>query len=125
VIVAGVECKAHYFAVDLPQSDDCFVAVFPAETTEAFLEGHVRALQASSHRSIREDWLCAVRVARAARLGITPEALCERFKADSQGVKARIGRLWRRRSEFGQVVATSGGLAAFEARSRLVIRDRH
>src|SRR6202167_168029 len=43
VIVAGVKCKAHYFAMDLPQSDDCCVAAFPAETTEAFLEGHVRA----------------------------------------------------------------------------------
>jgi transposase len=43
VIVAGVECKAHYLAMDLPQSDDCFVVAFPAETTEAFLEGHVRA----------------------------------------------------------------------------------
>src|SRR5580658_539215 len=43
VFVAGVECKAHYLAVDLPHSDDCFVAAFPAETTEAFLEGHVRA----------------------------------------------------------------------------------
>ena len=43
VMVAGVKCKAHYFAMDLPQSDDCFVAAFAAETTEAFLEGHVRA----------------------------------------------------------------------------------
>jgi len=43
VMVGGVECKAHYFAMDLPQSDDCFVAAFPAETTEAFLEAHVRA----------------------------------------------------------------------------------
>src|ERR1700681_1228850 len=43
VMVTGVKCKAHYFAMDLPQSDDCFVAAFPAETTEAFLEGHVRA----------------------------------------------------------------------------------
>ena len=43
VVVAGVEQKAHYLAVDLPHSDDCFVAAFPAETTEAFLEGHVRA----------------------------------------------------------------------------------
>jgi transposase len=43
VAVAGVEQKAHYLAVDLPHSDDCFVAAFPAETTEAFLEGHVRA----------------------------------------------------------------------------------
>ena len=44
VVVAGVEQKAHYLAMDLPHSDDCFVAAFPAETTEAFLEGHVRAL---------------------------------------------------------------------------------
>jgi transposase len=41
--IAGVEQKAHYLAMDLPHSDDCFVAAFPAETTEAFLEGHVRA----------------------------------------------------------------------------------
>jgi transposase len=43
VVIAGVEQKAHYLAMDLPQSDDCFVAAFPAETTEAFLEGHARA----------------------------------------------------------------------------------
>ena len=40
VVISGVERKAHYLAVDLPQSDDCFVMAFPAETTEAFLEGH-------------------------------------------------------------------------------------
>jgi transposase len=43
VVIAGVEQKAHYLAIDLPHSDDCFVAAFPAETTESFLEGHVRA----------------------------------------------------------------------------------
>ena len=43
MVIAGVEQKAHYLAMDLPHSDDCFVAAFPAETTEAFLEGHVRA----------------------------------------------------------------------------------
>jgi transposase len=42
-VIGGVECKAHYLAMDLPHSDDCFVVAFPAETTEAFLEGHVRA----------------------------------------------------------------------------------
>src|ERR1039457_349748 len=42
-IVGGVEQKAHYLAIDLPHSDDCFVMAFPAETTEAFLEGHVQA----------------------------------------------------------------------------------
>jgi hypothetical protein len=29
--------------MDLPHSDDCFVMAFPAETREAFLEGHVQA----------------------------------------------------------------------------------
>jgi transposase len=45
VVIAGVECKAHFMAFDLPHSDDCFVQAFPAETTEAFLEGHVRAFE--------------------------------------------------------------------------------
>ena len=43
VVIAGVEQKAHYLAMDLPHSDDCFFVAFPAETTEAFLEGHVQA----------------------------------------------------------------------------------
>jgi transposase len=43
VVIAGVEQKAHYLAMDMPHSDDCFVVAFPAETTEAFLEGHVQA----------------------------------------------------------------------------------
>jgi transposase len=43
VMIAGVEQKAHYLAMDLPHSDDCLVVAFPAETTEAFLEGHVQA----------------------------------------------------------------------------------
>ena len=43
VVIDGVERKAHYLTIDLPQSDDCFVMAFPAETTEAFLEGHNHA----------------------------------------------------------------------------------
>jgi len=43
VVMAGVKLKAHFRAMNLPHSDDCFVIAFPAETTEAFLEGHVRA----------------------------------------------------------------------------------
>ena len=42
-VIDGVKRKAHYLVVDLPQSDDCFVMAFPAETTEAFLEGHNHA----------------------------------------------------------------------------------
>ena len=40
VVVDGVERKAHDLVVDLPHSDDAFVKAFPAETTEAFCEGH-------------------------------------------------------------------------------------
>ena len=43
VVIDGVERTAHYLVVDLPQSDDCFVMAFPAETTEAFLDGHNHA----------------------------------------------------------------------------------
>ena len=42
-VIGGEEQKAHYLVIDLPQSDDCFVIAFPAETTEAFLEGHNQA----------------------------------------------------------------------------------
>jgi transposase len=35
--------KLHVFCFDLPQSDACFVKAYPAETTEAFLDGHVSA----------------------------------------------------------------------------------
>lgn len=43
VVIGGVEQKAHFVCFDLPHSDDCFVMAFPAENTEAFLEGHNRA----------------------------------------------------------------------------------
>ena len=35
--------QAHYLVLDLPHSDGCFVKAYPAETTEAFLDGHVSA----------------------------------------------------------------------------------
>ena len=40
VRIGGVEQKAHFFAMDLPHSDACFVKAYPAETTEAFCDGH-------------------------------------------------------------------------------------
>ena len=43
VVIGGVEQKAHCFVLDLPHSDGCFVKACPAETTEAFLDGHVSA----------------------------------------------------------------------------------
>ena len=43
VVIGGVQRKAHCFVLDLPHSDGCFVKAYPAETTEAFLDGHVSA----------------------------------------------------------------------------------
>ena len=43
VIIGGVEQKAHCFVLDLPHSNGCFVKAYPAEITEAFLDGHVSA----------------------------------------------------------------------------------
>ena len=43
VVIGGAEQKAHYLAMDLPHSDGCYVKAYPAETTEAFCDGHVSA----------------------------------------------------------------------------------
>ena len=43
MVIGGVQRKAHCFVLDLPHSDGCFVKAYPAETTEAFLDGHVSA----------------------------------------------------------------------------------
>jgi transposase len=40
-IIGGVRQKIHFFCMDVPQSDACFVKAYPRETTEAFLDGHV------------------------------------------------------------------------------------
>ncbi|MCO5155923.1 MAG: IS21 family transposase [Aquamicrobium sp.] len=42
-VIGGVRQKIHFFCMDLPQSDAPFVKAYPAETTEAFLDGHVSA----------------------------------------------------------------------------------
>ena len=42
-VIGGVRQKNHFFCLDLPQSDACFVKAYPRETTEAFLDGHVSA----------------------------------------------------------------------------------
>ena len=42
--ISGVQCKLHYFAMALPHSDAFFIKAYPAETTEAFCDGHVSAV---------------------------------------------------------------------------------
>jgi transposase len=43
--IAGVERKIHFFAMDLPHSDACFVRAYPEETAEALCDGHNAAFE--------------------------------------------------------------------------------
>lgn len=43
VEIGGVEQKAHFFALDLPHSDACYIRAYPAATAEAWMDGHVHA----------------------------------------------------------------------------------
>ena len=43
VVIGGIEQKAHFFALDLPHSDACYVRAYPAATAEAGMDGHVHA----------------------------------------------------------------------------------
>ena len=36
-VIAGEECKIHFFAMDLPHSDACLVQAYPAESTRGLL----------------------------------------------------------------------------------------
>ena len=38
-VIGVVERTVHYFVLDLPHSDGCFVKAYSAETTEAFCDG--------------------------------------------------------------------------------------
>jgi transposase len=42
-VIGGVAQTIHFFCLDLPHSDACFVKAYPAERAEAFLDGHTAA----------------------------------------------------------------------------------
>ena len=42
-VIEGVKRRVHHFVVDLPHSNALLVKAYPAETTEAFCDGHVSA----------------------------------------------------------------------------------
>jgi transposase len=43
-VIGGVQQKIHFFCLDLPHSDACFVKAYPAERIAAFLDGHNAAI---------------------------------------------------------------------------------
>ncbi len=44
VVIAGIERKAHFPAMDLPPSDGCFLKACPAQISAALCDGHVAAV---------------------------------------------------------------------------------
>lgn len=66
--IGGKKVRFHYFCMDLPHSDGCFVKAYPAETAEAFCDGHVAAFDffGGVPRSILYDntRLAVARIAR-------------------------------------------------------------
>ena len=111
VVIAGVERKAHYLAMDLPQSDDCFVMAFPAETTEAFLEGHNHAFayfrRSAAHDSVRQHQ--ARGGADPGRWDADEDASIQRT-AEPLSVRGEVRTSWQgqRQGERGR----AGGLCA-------------
>jgi transposase len=117
VVVAGVEHKAHYLAMDLPHSDDCFVAAFPAETigviaglAEAGIDmteaadlvigtssGATAAAQVRSRRIPPADLLASV-LSPAGSTGRTEPA---RAAVHADGRRPRADAGHRRRSHLG------------------------
>ena len=70
-VIGGVRTKLHVFCFDLPQSDACFLKAYAAETTEAFLDGHVCAFavfggapQSIPYDNTRWPWRRSWRTAR-------------------------------------------------------------
>lgn len=44
IVVGGMEQKAHFFVLDLPHSEACYVRAYPAAVVaEAWMDGHVHA----------------------------------------------------------------------------------
>ena len=43
VVIGGVERKAHFFVLDLPHSDGCYVRAYPAAVSGAWVDGHIHA----------------------------------------------------------------------------------
>lgn len=77
-MIAGVECKIHFFVISLPHSDAVFVKGNPGETTEAFCEGHVSAFAFFGDvlQSIFYDY---TKIAVARLLGDSPHVRTRRF----------------------------------------------
>src|SRR5690348_2883160 len=102
--IAGVERKIHFFAVDLPHSDACFVQAYPAETHSRPLPRPIA--QDAGHRQLRiviEDRLRYA--AEEAECGVVPvakrfgsSASCNPITCLPTGLAVRVRGMTRARA---------------------------
>jgi transposase len=117
--IDGALRKIHFLAIHLPHSDAIFVVAYPAETTKAFCDGHVKAFafsavcrNRSSTTTPGSRWLVfSVMAAVSARVC---SANCNRITCSRTGLAARGKATTRVRSRGWS--ATRG--ATFWCRSR-------
>jgi hypothetical protein len=74
IYLGGVKTRIHYFCLYMPHSDAIFVKAYPAETTEAFLDGHVAAF----------TWLGGVPHSRFFTTRLSPSGLREISRIDPE-----------------------------------------
>ena len=113
-VIGGVEQTIHYFVLDLPHSDACFVKAYPAETTEAFCDGHVSAFSflGGVPRSILYDntRLAVARIlgdGRRQRTRVFSELASTTCSRTGSAVQARVTTRARWRGWWDMRVGTS------------------
>src|SRR4051794_9423780 len=104
VVIAGMEQKAHFLCMDLPQSDDSFVVAFPAENTESSWKGTTGLSLTST--ACRARFYMTTRVSQWPRSPETvsasqprPSASCNRIvclrRSSADRARATTKETWR------------------------------
>ena len=100
-IIAGVKYRAHFFVMTLPHSDACFVAAYPAATTEAWLDEPLFFRRRSPIDSLRQRQVSGVahlvRWHAATNAGVQRAAVPLPLRGPATAVPARVTTkaMWR------------------------------
>src|SRR6266849_4329689 len=120
-VIAGEERKIHFFAMDLPHSDGCLVQAYPAESTEAFCEGHRVSFEffGGVPRSILYDY-----VARHIIVFLCPSRLCAGCE-QTLDIVDRESQEWARNFRRQQTLPFGAACAERRLSFRLKHSQRH
>jgi transposase len=89
VVIGGAERKAHFFVLDLPHSDGCYVP-YPAAVSEAWVDGHVHVFACPG--LVAEKLLAAEQQKRDNMTGILEGAQRARVKIVDRTMARTLAR---------------------------------